>query len=89
MIPLCEILEISVNELLSGEKIKMEDYKSKADQTLLQMKKQEEKADKALSSYKTMVCILGIVFVLLLIFSVYTGTQVGSDLGEFIYNITH
>ncbi len=89
MIPLCEILDISVNELLSGEKIKVEDYKSKADQTLIEMKKQEEKAEQALSSYRTIVYILGILFALLLIFSVYTGTQVGSDLGEFIYNITH
>ncbi len=89
MIPLCEILDISVNELLRGEKIKMEDYKLKTEQTLLEMREQEEKADKALSGYKTMLCILGILFVLLLAFSIYAGTQVGSDLGKFIYNITH
>ena len=31
MLELCEILDITVNELLSGERIAMEDYKKKAE----------------------------------------------------------
>lgn len=29
------------------------------------------------------------IFILGIIFSVYAGTDVGADIGEFIYNITH
>lgn len=32
---LCDILSISINELLSGEKISKEDYKNKADENLM------------------------------------------------------
>lgn len=42
MISLCEILDISVNELLSGEKIKMEDYKAKAEANLAELQKKQE-----------------------------------------------
>jgi len=35
MMPLCEILEISINELLSGEKIKNEDYKEKSEENII------------------------------------------------------
>ncbi|MDO4650044.1 MAG: helix-turn-helix transcriptional regulator [Eubacteriales bacterium] len=35
MISLCEILDISVNELLSGEKISMDAYREKAEQNLM------------------------------------------------------
>ena len=40
MLELCNELGISVNELLSGEVIKMEDYNKKAEENLLKMKKQ-------------------------------------------------
>ncbi len=44
MMPLCEILQISVNELLSGEKISMENYKEKAEQNLMEMQEKKEAA---------------------------------------------
>ena len=37
MLDLCEKLKISVNELLSGEVIKVEDYKKQAEENLLKM----------------------------------------------------
>ena len=37
MLDLCNELKISVNELLSGEVIKMEDYKKQAEENLLKM----------------------------------------------------
>ena len=37
MIPLCEILGINVNELLTGEKIADEDYKEKAEVTMIDL----------------------------------------------------
>lgn len=47
MMELCDILGISVNELLSGERIKMENYQEKAEQNLVELQKQKEKAKKA------------------------------------------
>ena len=40
MLDLCKILKIGVNELLSGEKIDMDDFKVKYEQTALEMDKQ-------------------------------------------------
>lgn len=42
MLELCEILEITVNELLSGEKIGMEIYEKKADENLIALKRRDE-----------------------------------------------
>lgn len=42
MLELCEILEITVNELLSGEKITMDDYNKKADENLIALKREDE-----------------------------------------------
>lgn len=42
MLPLCEILGISVNELLSGEHIEMENYNKIAEENLLELKRREE-----------------------------------------------
>lgn len=39
MLELCEILGITVNELLSGEKITMENSEKKADENLIALKK--------------------------------------------------
>ena len=43
----------------------------------------DKKTDKSVIG----VCIVLIVFGM--IFSAYAGTQIGSDIGEFIYNIMH
>ena len=42
MLELCEILGITVNELLSGEKIDMEHYEKKADENLIALKRKDE-----------------------------------------------
>ena len=49
MLDLCEILGITVNELLSGERITtMENYQNKAEENLVEMQNKKEKADKDL-----------------------------------------
>lgn len=48
MLELCSILGISVNELLSGEEISMENYNKELENNLIEMIKQKEKADKRL-----------------------------------------
>ena len=42
MLELCEILGITVNELLSGVEINMEDYKKRADENLIALKRKDE-----------------------------------------------
>ena len=42
MLELCEILGITVNELLSGEEIDMEIYEKKADENLIALKRKDE-----------------------------------------------
>ena len=50
MLELCNILGISVNELLSGEKINMENNNQKNEQLLLDMAKELEKKNKTIWS---------------------------------------
>ena len=50
MLELCDILCISVNELLSGEKINMENNNQKNEQLLLDMTKELEKKNKTIWS---------------------------------------
>lgn len=42
MLELCGILDISVNELLSGERIKMDNYNEKVNQNLIELKRRDE-----------------------------------------------
>lgn len=48
MIELCNILSISVNELLNGEMLSNKDYSSKYDDLLIELKKEEENKNKKL-----------------------------------------
>lgn len=44
MLELCALLDITVNELLTGERIQMEDYSKRAEENLIELKKYEEQA---------------------------------------------
>ena len=46
MLQLCELLEISVNELLTGEKLEMEKYNKQVELNVIEMVKQKEASDK-------------------------------------------
>jgi Predicted transcription factor, homolog of eukaryotic MBF1 len=48
MLELCDILEITVNELLSGERISMENYQKKAEENLIELQHKKNKAQKSL-----------------------------------------
>lgn len=61
MMDLCTILEISVNDLLSGEKITRDEAVDKADENLIKMKQNEEKFEKELNSIQKIFVILSIV----------------------------
>ena len=49
MLELCNLLKISVNELLTGEHIAMENYKEKAEENLLELQKKRLRHKKACS----------------------------------------
>ena len=63
MLDLCNELKISVNELLSGEVIKMDSYNEKLEQNLIDMIKQKEESDKRLLTMEIVIGVLiSIVF---------------------------
>ena len=67
MLELCEILKITVNDLLSGEVVTMEHYDKQLESNLLEMVKQKEEADKRLLKIEI---VLGIIAALPLIAAV-------------------
>ena len=70
MLPLCQILHISVNELLSGEVISEQNYQAKLEENLLETVKQKELADRKLLTLEiiwgTSAVIMYLVLVLLI-----------------------
>ena len=68
MLELCNVLGITVNELLSGEVIEMENYNKKAEENLIEMKKQKEQADKRLLTIEIVIGVLTSLVFFALIF---------------------
>ncbi|MBR2479167.1 MAG: helix-turn-helix transcriptional regulator [Clostridia bacterium] len=68
MIELCDILEISVNELLCGEVIAMDNYKEELENNLLEMVKQKEAADRTLLALEWVIGILSCVVIFVPVF---------------------
>ena len=67
MLELCEILQISVNDLLHGEVISMENYNKELENTLVDMVQQKEKNDKRLLDLQVVICVIAIVYYLVMI----------------------
>ena len=67
MLELCEQLKITVNDLLSGEVVTMENYNKELENNLIDMVKLKEKNDRRLLR---MEIVLGIIAVLPLLFTV-------------------
>ena len=62
MLDLCNELGISVNELLSGEMIEMENYDKKTEELLLEMARKEESNNKKLMTAMYVIVIFSVVF---------------------------
>lgn len=69
MLELCDILEISVNELLSGERISEEDYKKELENRLVEMIKEKEKSDKRMITFEVVIGVLSTVILLAPVFA--------------------
>lgn len=67
MLDLCGLLKISVNDLLSGEVVTMENYNETIEKNLLEMVKQKETADKRLLSLEIVIGMLALLFLFTLI----------------------
>ena len=68
MLDLCNELKISVNELLSGEVIEMNNYDEKLEQNLIDMVKQKEETDKKLLRLEIVIGYLASITFFILIF---------------------
>ena len=66
MLELCLILKITVNDLLSGEVITMDNYNKELENRLIEMVKQKEESDKRLLNMEIVVGVICIVFMLTL-----------------------
>jgi len=58
MLDLCQILQITVNDLLSGEVVSMDKYNKEMENKLIEMAKQKQQADKRLLSLEIFVGVL-------------------------------
>ena len=66
MLALCGILDITVNDLLSGEVVSMENYNKELENNLLEIAKQKEQADKRLLSLELVIGVLLVIIMLTL-----------------------
>ena len=64
MLELCRILQITVNDLLHGEVVTMENYQEQSEKLLLEMAKQKEAADKQLLSLEILIGIFSVIILL-------------------------
>ena len=68
MLELCGLLGITVNDLLSGEVISVENYNQEMEKKLLEMVKQKEQADKRLLAVEVFIGITATAILFALIF---------------------
>ena len=72
MLELCEILDITVNDLLCGEVVVMEKYNKEMEKNLLEMAKEKEIADKHLLTVEIVMGVVSVAILLgLCIFAAY------------------
>ena len=66
MLELCEMLEITVNDLLSGEVVVMEKYNKELENNLLEIVKEKERADRRLLRIETVMGLVSVALMLAL-----------------------
>ena len=70
MLALCSLLDITVNDLLSGEVVTMENYNKDMEAKLLEIMKQKEESDRRLL---TLEWVIGILSCLILFVPIFLG----------------
>ena len=66
MLELCDILKISVNDLLCGEVVTMDNYNREMEKNLIEMVKRKEQSDKRLLHTECLIAAVCVVFMLVL-----------------------
>ena len=66
MKPLCEILDISLNELISGEKIDKKEYQKKSDENIFKTIKYTNKKTNFFKKF--LICLISVFLILILMF---------------------
>lgn len=66
---LCKILDITVNDLFSGEIVKMKDYDKKLEENLLNLAKKEEAQNKKMMIYEYVIGFISSITFLVLMFT--------------------
>ena len=64
---LCEIFDVSINELLNGERISKDEYLNKAEEKLLELQKVKEEGDKRLLFFEIVIGVLSVTILLSLV----------------------
>lgn len=86
MIDLCNILKITVNDLLSGEKVSEKNYVNQVDENLVELQKQKQAINMAVRiSY---ICIAVIIFISNLINIVLYGVAEATKKPEFMIMVS-
>ena len=67
MLQLCGYLKITVNDLLSGEVVSMENYNERTEKNLIEVIRQKEDADKRLLTIEIVIGLLSTVFMFTMI----------------------
>ena len=66
---ICKILDITVNDLFSGEIVKMKDYNKKLEENLLNLAKKEEAQNKKMMIYEYVIGFISSITFLVLMFT--------------------
>ncbi len=69
MLELCKLLNINVNELLTGERLNMENYKEMAEENLVQMRKQEELSNKKMLALEKVIVLMCLISFMIMVFA--------------------
>lgn len=80
MLDLCKVFNITVNDLLNGEVIVMENYKEKSEKLLIEMAKQKEESDRRLLKIEVWS---GIILVLIFIVSMFGFSYIAEKIPEY------
>lgn len=68
MLELCDLLKITVNDLLSGEVVSMNNYNETSEKNLIEMLKQKEEADRRLLTMEIVIGVISSLFCFSMIF---------------------
>ena len=68
MLDLCELLKITVNELLSGERIMAEAYDKRAEENLLAMRREVEEKNRQMLRTEYWIAFPAVIYGLVMVF---------------------